>query len=538
MSDNGGRRSEFQLPSIKTLTGSPPRAAMHPTEGQGRPSTSQSQTHPHGQQHRYHHHQQQQHSHHHQQPQQQQHHHYAYQQSQPQQQQPQHAQPQNSYHHASQQSQQQQQHHTHTHPHTHQHQHHQQQPQQPATGQTSWTSSPHNVYGQPLAHHHQAGHEYGGPPHHSASYGGNYPGGFMARPGDGPTGQAGQGHYVASAVAGPASGYVHGVRQTYSAESSQPSSGSASVDVSRGVPPTHHHQYVRQAGHVTGIPPGGPAAAAEKEYHGYYPGYGDTYMRQPQAMRVTAPVAGPVHPVMQTQTQTQTLTPTSSLVSPMGPTPAAVGPSSSASRQAPAPPKAPAGSSTETMRRASPSPAGGHAGSNAVDSLDEGDSDDGSMNAQDADDALLKRRKRNAQSAARLRERRRTREQELTTSCTNLETQIHRLQEELQDEKRRAKSDKSGRASAAEGAEPVAAAAEGKGVKRGFTDSEGDAVMGERKRTRPLRELDQVRLDDLKGKIETLGKLNQQVCVNLGVLRQEIQRISQAIISQKKAIHC
>ncbi|KAJ1876408.1 hypothetical protein LPJ57_004506, partial [Coemansia sp. RSA 486] len=71
------------------------------------------------------------------------------------------------------------------------------------------------------------------------------------------------------------------------------------------------------------------------------------------------------------------------------------------------------------------------------------------------------------------------------------------------------------------------------------TDGEGDSVMveaareGSKKRSRPLRELDQVRLDDLKSKIETLGKLNQQVCVNLGVLRQEIQRISQAIISQK-----
>ncbi|KAJ1937305.1 hypothetical protein GGF37_005262, partial [Kickxella alabastrina] len=56
----------------------------------------------------------------------------------------------------------------------------------------------------------------------------------------------------------------------------------------------------------------------------------------------------------------------------------------------------------------------------------------------DADEALLRRRKRNAQSAARLRERRKTREQELSASCSKLETQISRLQVELEDEKRRA----------------------------------------------------------------------------------------------------
>ncbi|KAJ2853272.1 hypothetical protein GGI22_004932 [Coemansia erecta] len=57
---------------------------------------------------------------------------------------------------------------------------------------------------------------------------------------------------------------------------------------------------------------------------------------------------------------------------------------------------------------------------------------------------------------------------------------------------------------------------------------------GPRKRSRPLRELDRARLSDLKIKIDSLGKLNQHVCVNLGILRQEILRISQAVVGQQK----
>ncbi|KAJ1948573.1 hypothetical protein EC988_005121 [Linderina pennispora] len=155
--------------------------------------------------------------------------------------------------------------------------------------------------------------------------------------------------------------------------------------------------------------------------------------------------------------------------------------------------------------------------------------------AREAHEALMKRRKRNAQSAARLRERRKNREQELFSSCQRLESQILQLEEELADEKQRAIKDIRRR-------EPDPAAIEDnlqaggipetrqeKTNKRQRTD-DGEAGG---KRTRPMRELDQVRLDDLRSKIATLGKLNQQVCVNLGVLRQEIRRISQTIITQK-----
>ncbi|KAJ2111094.1 hypothetical protein IW146_005621 [Coemansia sp. RSA 922] len=192
------------------------------------------------------------------------------------------------------------------------------------------------------------------------------------------------------------------------------------------------------------------------------------------------------------------------------------------------------------------------------DDEDEDDEDDGGDPEKGEDDALIKRRKRNALSAARLRERRKNREHELTSSCVKLETQIARLQDELTEEKQRAKLDYTSNKTPAVDAEAIAAdtatssSASGnrKGTKRQWpaaqTDGEGDFNMGNvgdedaaerlrnpKKKSRPLRELDQVRLDDLKCKIETLGKLNQQVCVNLGVLRQEIQRISNAIISQK-----
>ncbi|KAJ2744873.1 hypothetical protein GGI20_002602 [Coemansia sp. BCRC 34301] len=211
--------------------------------------------------------------------------------------------------------------------------------------------------------------------------------------------------------------------------------------------------------------------------------------------------------------------------------------------------------------------------SNIDEDEDEDDEDDDD-NEKGEDEALIKRRKRNAQSAARLRERRKTREFELTSSCTKLETQIARLEDELTDEKRRAKlelkSSNSGGTTAglaeeaaagdtaAEPAIPTYSSSSSgrrRGMKRQWlaaqTDGEGDVPMGNadegedsatvstvqlkspKRRSRPLRELDQVRLDDLRGKIETLGKLNQKVCVNLGLLRQEIQRISNAIVSQK-----
>ncbi|KAI8326312.1 hypothetical protein GQ54DRAFT_307549 [Martensiomyces pterosporus] len=177
----------------------------------------------------------------------------------------------------------------------------------------------------------------------------------------------------------------------------------------------------------------------------------------------------------------------------------------------------------------------------------------------EAHEALIKRRKRNAQSAARLRERRKNREQELSTSCTKLEGQIARLEDELKEEKQRAVSDrKRSMPTTQSTANPDSSMSaqedqqKGRGAKRlradDVGDDDGDAAQGSdnsgsdkeeeesallRKSCRPLRELDQVRLDDLRTKIETLGKLNQQVCVNLGMLRQEIQRISEAIISQK-----
>ncbi|KAJ2790233.1 hypothetical protein GGI18_001927 [Coemansia linderi] len=205
----------------------------------------------------------------------------------------------------------------------------------------------------------------------------------------------------------------------------------------------------------------------------------------------------------------------------------------------------------------------------AISNLDEDeddeeeDDDDGGDLDKGEDDALTKRRKRNALSAARLRERRKNREFELTNSCTSLESQIARLQEELDEEKQRAKLDYISKKKPATGSSEgdVAAAVPvdsgsstvsglRSGTKRQWTaaqtDGEGDFTMGNaedgggaeltgnpKKKSRPLRELDQVRLDDLRAKIETLGQLNQQVCVNLGVLRQEIQRISNAIISQK-----
>ncbi|KAJ1853053.1 hypothetical protein LPJ76_005048 [Coemansia sp. RSA 638] len=181
--------------------------------------------------------------------------------------------------------------------------------------------------------------------------------------------------------------------------------------------------------------------------------------------------------------------------------------------------------------------------------------DDKSDNAQDkdADDALMKRRKRNAQSAARLRERRKNRETELSSSCNKLEMQISRLENELQDEKHRARVDRKGGLDRSELSSRGDNAETGDGAGRStdsaavgakrqrLADGGDDVDMDEQdtelwasgsKRIRPLRELDQVRLTDLKNKVGTLGKLNQQVCVNLGVLRQEIQRISEAFFSQ------
>ncbi|KAJ2683233.1 hypothetical protein GGH99_004437 [Coemansia sp. RSA 1285] len=239
---------------------------------------------------------------------------------------------------------------------------------------------------------------------------------------------------------------------------------------------------------------------------------------------------------------------------------------------------------------------------NSISGVDSSSEDSDQFNGE-VDDALLKRRKRNAQSAARLRERRKNREQELTQSCTVLMTQISQLETELDEEKRRAMVDlRTNRVAASvstaiapqpshemqtDGADDsisnvggreermvlgsAAAAATASMSKRSTTvlagtkrqlagagdcASAGDLVVaqaevdwaasastgalveedgGPRKRSRPLRELDRARLCDLKTKIETLGKLNQQVCVNLGVLRQEIHRISQAIIQQKTA---
>ncbi|KAJ2160935.1 hypothetical protein GGF46_001855 [Coemansia sp. RSA 552] len=192
---------------------------------------------------------------------------------------------------------------------------------------------------------------------------------------------------------------------------------------------------------------------------------------------------------------------------------------------------------------------------------------------KDVDEALLKRRKRNAESAARLRERRKNREQDLTASCDKLEQQIAHLESELTGEKRRALTGLSSSAGASHAALLSRSEAEPSTLPAGRSaaapdrsetgarhkrqrpqdpDSEGDMAMGggtasasggasvvaavtqseQPKRLRPLRELDQVRLEDLKTKIDTLGKLNQTVCLNLGKLRQEIKRISETIATR------
>ncbi|KAJ2502093.1 hypothetical protein GGH96_001371 [Coemansia sp. RSA 1972] len=218
-------------------------------------------------------------------------------------------------------------------------------------------------------------------------------------------------------------------------------------------------------------------------------------------------------------------------------------------------PYAPVQSASRTKQRtvaSSPSDGGDNLDNN--DDINN-DDDDKSYNAQDkdADDALMKRRKRNAQSAARLRERRKNRETELSNSCSKLEMQISRLENELQDEMHRARVEHKGGLDQAElssrGDNTETGEGAGKstesaavGAKRQrLEEGEDDVDMDKRdtelwasgsKRIRPLRELDQVRLTDLKNKVGTLGKLNQQVCVNLGHLRQEIQRISEAFFSR------
>ncbi|KAJ2630484.1 hypothetical protein H4R22_002632 [Coemansia sp. RSA 1290] len=152
-------------------------------------------------------------------------------------------------------------------------------------------------------------------------------------------------------------------------------------------------------------------------------------------------------------------------------------------------------------------------------------------NQEEVDEAVLKRRKRNAQSAARLRERRKTRENELNKSCDQLETQITRLEKELAEEKRRAtlefKKEGIRLREARESDEASDSACVGSKRQR----STADAAMedAEPKRTRPLRELDQVRLSELKAKIATVGKLNQNICVSLGMLRKEIERLADNI---------
>ncbi|KAJ2725541.1 hypothetical protein GGI07_001169 [Coemansia sp. Benny D115] len=300
------------------------------------------------------------------------------------------------------------------------------------------------------------------------------------------------------------------------------SSGDAPVSAPPGLmqpgPPEHYRQpssgYVGYGGHpgqYAGEPPmmraGDGGAARAGHPMGYAPAH--YYPAYPPASRPMAP-SGEQAPMRLQQPVT-----------------------APAQYTAAAPPPLSASSSVRGIERppASASPlAPVSASGDAPQGFEATDSEDNDDNlAGDEDDALLKRRKRNAQSAARLRERRKTREQELTSSCTKLESQITRLQDELGDEKRRARMDLK------------------RGAKRAWStnmDGEGDAVMAEsstaaaatasKRRSRPLRELDQVRLDDLKGKIETLGKLNQQVCVNLGVLRQEIQRISRAVVSQSE----
>ncbi|KAJ2819192.1 hypothetical protein IWW50_005546, partial [Coemansia erecta] len=213
-----------------------------------------------------------------------------------------------------------------------------------------------------------------------------------------------------------------------------------------------------------------------------------------------------------------------------------------------------------TEPRAQPQPASAASNNRtAASNPPEADGKSDDEPGKDADEALIKRRKRNAQSAARLRERRKTRENELSNSCSKLEMQISRLEEDLSEEKQRALAELKGSQDRSElssrgpeteagsdcpGRSTDSAVAGMKRQRSTLMDCGSDIAMNEcdddanpraegAKRIRPLRELDQVRLGDLKSKIETLGKLNQQVCVNLGVLRKEIERISEAIILQR-----
>ncbi|KAJ1993526.1 hypothetical protein EDC05_002153 [Coemansia umbellata] len=221
---------------------------------------------------------------------------------------------------------------------------------------------------------------------------------------------------------------------------------------------------------------------------------------------------------------------------------------------------APSPASRAALKTDSQSGASGNGDDQDKDADMDADGDADADADADADEALMKRRKRNAQSAARLRERRKNREQELTHSCKVLESQISQLENELDDEKRRAmtnlRSNSNSNPSSTTLNGSVSSDTKHSSIKsvkswtkRQLTsqsDGLDDVTMGElegstentstneesgpRKRSRPLRELDQVRLNELKSKVATLGMLNQKVCINLGVLRQEIQRISQAVI--------
>ncbi|KAJ2872106.1 hypothetical protein FB639_004387 [Coemansia asiatica] len=519
MSDNGGRRSEYQLPSIKTLTGSPPLAARHAAQGYPleRPVQNRQghQHHQYGQQQQQlsappvpgghgqyyaHHHQQQHHSQYHQQ--QQQHHHHSNSNSHT-----------HGHSHQSQTSSQSQQLHT---PATaprmesvhggyaHISQSHEYRGSYPYSSSSSYMSRPLETpvsAPSPLDHYSQSqqqGHSYSQKPYQKsayAGYGSGHHGQYPAEPMrispvQGSSGVSGMARTQPQVQPGQASNQHHA--QVVAHAQTAPSQGQSPEYPSISSHPSHRHSYYQQ------------------QQQQQQPQYSDAFARAP-APRIGAP-SGPFVPQPKQRL---------SLIGTCEPY---------------------AGSSV------SPHAGSADLGSKPTDATGSQDGDQKSDAGTsglpaDADEALLKRRKRNAQSAARLRERRKTREQELTASCASLESQIQRLQEELHDEKKRAKNEKSGKTGVVEERVEMRRS-DSRGAKRTLsatTDGEGDSVMveaaasreGSKKRSRPIRELDQVRLDDLKGKIETLGKLNQQVCVNLGVLRQEIQRISQAIISQK-----
>ncbi|KAJ2708531.1 hypothetical protein H4R19_004698 [Coemansia spiralis] len=166
----------------------------------------------------------------------------------------------------------------------------------------------------------------------------------------------------------------------------------------------------------------------------------------------------------------------------------------------------------------------------------------------DTDEKIL-RRKRNAQSASRLRERRKQREADLEEAVAKLEAKIAELKKELAYEKQRAKERlRPGEMPDLSAAEPSDAESTAKSMSgavavgnkrlRGLCESPSASNASCRRavalpETCPLRELDIVRFSELRTCIGALSELNQKIWVSVGSLRQGIQRISQNSAAKK-----